>query len=139
MLEQVTAAGLLDRVFFWSFNRDFLHELRRLSTEARIMSRRQDYPSLAAAIAVFLLLAALGAVTEPAQHLHHHIAVEARGVHHEQHSGAGSLLFFVVRLSRQHPRRAAVGRHLHFPVKFGVRLFRGADPGAQGHSPRWAT
>ena len=51
VLEQVTAAGLLDRVFFWSFNRDFLHELRRLSTEARIMSRRQDYPSLAAAIA----------------------------------------------------------------------------------------
>ncbi|MXQ09806.1 hypothetical protein GQ651_18315 [Alphaproteobacteria bacterium GH1-50] len=51
VLEQVTAAGLLDRVFFWSFNRDFLHELRRLSTEARIMSRRQDYPSLAEAIA----------------------------------------------------------------------------------------
>lgn len=47
VLEQVEAAGLLDRVFFWSFNRDFLHELRGLSAEARIMSRREDYGTLA--------------------------------------------------------------------------------------------
>ena len=47
VLAQVEAAGLLDRVFFWSFNRDFLHDLRRLSAKARIMARREDYGSLA--------------------------------------------------------------------------------------------
>lgn len=46
VLEQVIRAGMLDRVFFWSFNRDFLTELRLLSAEARIMARREDYPSL---------------------------------------------------------------------------------------------
>ena len=51
VLEAVATAGLLDRVFFWSFNRDFLVELRALSREARIMARRQDYPDLGAAIA----------------------------------------------------------------------------------------
>lgn len=51
VLDKVMAAGLLDRVFFWSFNRDFLHELRGLSEQARIMARRQDYPSLEATIA----------------------------------------------------------------------------------------
>jgi len=51
VLKQVLDAGLLDRVFFWSFNRDFLMELRAMSSEAQIMTRRQDYPSLAEAIA----------------------------------------------------------------------------------------
>ena len=50
VLARVKAAGLLDRVFFWSFNRDYLVELRAMSSEARIMSRRQDYESLQAAI-----------------------------------------------------------------------------------------
>ena len=51
VLKQVLDAGLLDRVFFWSFNRDFLMQLRAMSPEAQIMTRRQDYPSLAEAIA----------------------------------------------------------------------------------------
>lgn len=51
VLELVQQAGLLDRVFFWSFDRDFLHELRALSPDAQIMTRRQDYPSLEEAIA----------------------------------------------------------------------------------------
>lgn len=50
VLEQVRHAGLLDSVFFWSFNRDFLVELRAMCPEAQIMSRRQDYPSLTEAI-----------------------------------------------------------------------------------------
>ena len=50
VLEQVRNAGLLDSVFFWSFNRDFLVELRAMCPEARIMSRRQDYPCLTDAI-----------------------------------------------------------------------------------------
>jgi glycerophosphoryl diester phosphodiesterase len=51
VLAKVKSAGLLDRVFFWSFNADFLSELRRLSPDARIMSRRQDFDSLDATIA----------------------------------------------------------------------------------------
>ncbi len=50
VLEQVRNAGLLDSVFFWSFNRDFLVDLRAMCPEAQIMSRRQDYPSLTNAI-----------------------------------------------------------------------------------------
>ncbi len=46
VLERVKAAGLLDRVFFWSFERQFLKDLRVLSSDARIMSRRQDYATL---------------------------------------------------------------------------------------------
>lgn len=46
VLDIVRRAGLLDKVFFWSFNRDYLVELRRLCPEARIMARRQDYPTL---------------------------------------------------------------------------------------------
>lgn len=53
VLEQVERAGLLDRVFFWSFNRDFLVTLRQLSTDARIMARREDYPSLEETIGDF--------------------------------------------------------------------------------------
>jgi glycerophosphoryl diester phosphodiesterase len=53
VLEQVRNAGLLDRVFFWSFNRDFLVELRAMCPEAKIMARRQDYSSLAKTIADF--------------------------------------------------------------------------------------
>ncbi|SMY07304.1 glycerophosphodiester phosphodiesterase [Flavimaricola marinus] len=51
VLEQVKRAGMLDRVFFWSFNRDFLVTLRQLSADALIMARREDYPSLAETIA----------------------------------------------------------------------------------------
>ncbi|MBO74605.1 MAG: hypothetical protein CMD33_04970 [Flavobacteriales bacterium] len=53
VLKQVGRAGLLNRVFFWSFNRDFLVELRTLSSAARIMARRQDYGSLEETIADF--------------------------------------------------------------------------------------
>lgn len=48
--DQVTEAGLQERVFFWSFNRNFLRNLRSLAPTARIMARRQDYPDLQAAI-----------------------------------------------------------------------------------------
>jgi len=53
VLDRILRAGLLDRVFFWSFNRDFLVTLRQLSPSAQIMARRQDYPSLAETIADF--------------------------------------------------------------------------------------
>jgi glycerophosphoryl diester phosphodiesterase len=53
VLEQVERSGLLDRVFFWSFNRDFLVKLRQISPTARIMARRQDYNSLDETIADF--------------------------------------------------------------------------------------
>lgn len=53
VLEKVCEAGLLEQVFFWSFNHDFLIELRQLSADALIMARRQDYHSLDAAIADF--------------------------------------------------------------------------------------
>jgi glycerophosphoryl diester phosphodiesterase len=46
VLQLVQRANLLDRVFFWSFTRDFLVELRKLSVEAQIMARRMDYPTL---------------------------------------------------------------------------------------------
>jgi glycerophosphoryl diester phosphodiesterase len=46
VLAQVERAGMLDRVFFWSFNRDFLVQLRQLSKDAQIMARREDYPTL---------------------------------------------------------------------------------------------
>lgn len=51
VLDEVIERGLLERVFFWSFTRDFLLELRNISRSAVIMSRRMDYPSLAEAIA----------------------------------------------------------------------------------------
>lgn len=47
----VQRAGLEQRCFFWSFNRDFLTDLRALAPSASIMARRQDYPTLAAAMA----------------------------------------------------------------------------------------
>ena len=53
VLEQVARSGLLDRVFFWSFNRDFLVKLRQISPAAKIMARRQDYNSLDETIADF--------------------------------------------------------------------------------------
>lgn len=53
VLAQVEKAGLLDRVFFWSFNRDYLLELRQLSDTAQIMARREDYPTLAETISDF--------------------------------------------------------------------------------------
>lgn len=46
VLEQVKQKGMLDRVFFWSFNRDALRELRSFSANAQIMARREDYGSL---------------------------------------------------------------------------------------------
>lgn len=53
VLELVRKANLLDRVFFWSFARDFLLELRKLSPEVQIMARRMDYPTLEETIADF--------------------------------------------------------------------------------------
>ena len=50
VLDMVVNRGLLDRVFFWSFNRDYLVELRRICPEATIMSRRMDYPTLGEAL-----------------------------------------------------------------------------------------
>lgn len=44
--QAVCAAGLQDRVFFWSFNHAALKDLRALAPEAHIMARRQDYSSL---------------------------------------------------------------------------------------------
>jgi len=49
--DTVKRAGWQDRCFFWSFNQAFLRELRTHAPEANIMARRQDYPTLAAAIA----------------------------------------------------------------------------------------
>lgn len=51
VLSLVREAGLLERVFFWSFNRQFLVDLREMCPEAVIMARRQDYPTLGEAIA----------------------------------------------------------------------------------------
>ena len=51
VLDLILEAGLLDRVFFWSFGRHFLVELREICPDAIIMARRQDYPTLDAAIA----------------------------------------------------------------------------------------
>lgn len=53
VIELVEAAGLSDRVFYWSFNSDFLRSARIHSSKAQIMARRQDYPTLAAAMADF--------------------------------------------------------------------------------------
>ena len=50
VVEMVDERGLLDRVFFWSFNRDYLVELRQICPDATIMSRRMDYPSLGEAL-----------------------------------------------------------------------------------------
>lgn len=53
VLRKVLEAGLIDRVFFWSFNRDFLIKLRDISDNAVIMARRMDYHSLSDAIEDF--------------------------------------------------------------------------------------
>jgi len=42
----VVARGLQDRCFFWSFVTETLHDLRRLTNDAHIMSRRQDFSTL---------------------------------------------------------------------------------------------
>lgn len=47
--DQVTNRAMQERCFFWSFNRDYLVELRAISTDAKIMARRQDYPDLQSA------------------------------------------------------------------------------------------
>lgn len=46
VLEQVQDFGMLGRCFFWSSETENLRQIRRLSKEARIMLRRQDYRSL---------------------------------------------------------------------------------------------
>jgi len=48
--DQVTDSGMQDRCFFWSFDRDYLLELRAISDDAKIMARRQDYPDLQTAL-----------------------------------------------------------------------------------------
>lgn len=45
-LEQVRDGGMLEKCFFWSSEFEDLREIRRLSLEAKIMLRRQDYPTL---------------------------------------------------------------------------------------------
>ena len=49
--QAVCAAGLQDRVFFWSFDHAKLQALRALAPQANIMARRQDYPTLADTLA----------------------------------------------------------------------------------------
>ncbi|SEK53134.1 glycerophosphodiester phosphodiesterase [Pacificibacter marinus] len=49
--QAVQAAGLEDRVFFWSFNTDAIREMRQIAPKAQLMARRQDYPSLATTFA----------------------------------------------------------------------------------------
>lgn len=51
VLEQVEAAGLLDRCFFWSFDQSRLQALRAKQPRARLMVRRQDCLTLEAALA----------------------------------------------------------------------------------------
>ncbi len=46
----VQAASMQDRVFLWSFDRTRLAALRALAPGAALMARRQDYPSLDAAL-----------------------------------------------------------------------------------------
>ena len=53
VLDMLAAAGLLGRVFFWSFNREFLLDLRELGPTVQIMARRQDYPTLEETVSDF--------------------------------------------------------------------------------------
>lgn len=46
VIATVTAAKMLDRCFFWSYDRSRLQSLRAVSPQARIMLRRQDIPTL---------------------------------------------------------------------------------------------
>jgi glycerophosphoryl diester phosphodiesterase len=43
--------GMQDKCFFWSFNVQLLQDLRRISSDAKIMMRRQDFLSLEAVLA----------------------------------------------------------------------------------------
>ena len=49
--DAAAAAGLAERCFFWSFDMALLRRLRSHAPAAQIMIRRQDHPSLAAALA----------------------------------------------------------------------------------------
>ncbi|MEO0990599.1 MAG: glycerophosphodiester phosphodiesterase family protein [Pseudomonadota bacterium] len=51
VLDAVTRHSMLDHCFFWSFNHSKLAEIRKLSADARLMVRRQDYPTLDLALA----------------------------------------------------------------------------------------
>lgn len=44
--DRVTAHDMQDRVFFWSFVTQSLHDMRAISSEANLMMRRQDFSSL---------------------------------------------------------------------------------------------
>lgn len=46
VIAAVTAAKMLERCFFWSYDRNRLQALRAASPQARIMLRRQDIPTL---------------------------------------------------------------------------------------------
>lgn len=48
----VKALGMLDKCFFWSFDRIVIDRLRALEPAANIMVRRQDVPSIDAALAM---------------------------------------------------------------------------------------
>lgn len=47
------AAGMADRVFFWSFDAARMLRMRQIAPEANLMVRRQDYPDLAATLAAY--------------------------------------------------------------------------------------
>ena len=50
---EVTAAGMADRVFFWSFDATRMQRMRQIAPGAQLMVRRQDYSDLAATLAAY--------------------------------------------------------------------------------------
>jgi glycerophosphoryl diester phosphodiesterase len=48
---RVSAAGMAERVFFWSFDATRMQRMRQIAPGAQLMARRQDYPDLAATLA----------------------------------------------------------------------------------------
>ncbi|MDX1736914.1 MAG: glycerophosphodiester phosphodiesterase family protein [Alphaproteobacteria bacterium] len=53
VLNTVVEADFLDNCFFWSFDQEKLKTIRKCSSQARLMARRQDYASLSETIASF--------------------------------------------------------------------------------------
>jgi len=49
----VTAAGMAERLFFWSFDAARMHRMRQIAPEAKLMVRRQDYADLAETLAAY--------------------------------------------------------------------------------------
>ncbi|MBL1240232.1 MAG: hypothetical protein COB13_000135, partial [OCS116 cluster bacterium] len=46
VFETVVKHNMLDKCFFWGFNAALLKDIRKISAEANIMIRRQDFTSL---------------------------------------------------------------------------------------------